>query len=335
MKKTTIGIIIICVVVIIGIGIYSLTHKQPEKYSGPVEKIIVGSPLQGISSLVYLAQDNGYFKENKLDVEIIKCSSGLEAVQKLLDGEIDIALGTDFVFTSNSFDHDNLRVIGSIAKADVEEFVMRKDSGISSPENLKGKKIGIKRKSSTEYHLGSFLVFNGLTLDDIEMIDLSPAELFAALQNNEVDAIITWPPYAFNVKNQLGDNALSWSAQSGHEFYWIAITTQDKIPAKELAFEKFLTALVQSEEYVNHNNAEAKKIITKYLDTNEKYMNYHWPKHKFFVELPQTLLIKLDSQARWRIQNNLTQATEIPNYMNFLYLEALDNVKPEVVTIIR
>jgi NitT/TauT family transport system substrate-binding protein len=47
------------------------------------------------------------------------------------------------------------------------------------------------------------------------------------------------------------------------------------------------------------------------------------------------MLILLEDQARWRIEQGLTDATEVPNYLSFIYLDALEEVKPEAVTIIR
>jgi len=46
-------------------------------------------------------------------------------------------------------------------------------------------------------------------------------------------------------------------------------------------------------------------------------------------------LTLFEDQARWSIENNLTSASKIPNYLDFIYLDALEAVKPEVVTIIR
>ena len=43
----------------------------------------------------------------------------------------------------------------------------------------------------------------------------------------------------------------------------------------------------------------------------------------------------MEDEARWRIENNMTAATEIPSYLDYVYLDALEEVKPEAVTIIR
>jgi NitT/TauT family transport system substrate-binding protein len=46
-------------------------------------------------------------------------------------------------------------------------------------------------------------------------------------------------------------------------------------------------------------------------------------------------LIAFEDQARWRIDNNLTDATRVPNYLDYIYLDALEKVKPEAIGIIR
>ncbi|MEE9594876.1 MAG: hypothetical protein V3V92_05695, partial [Candidatus Hydrothermarchaeales archaeon] len=59
-----------------------------------------------------------------------------------------------------------------------------------------------------------------------------------------------------------------------------------------------------------------------------------WPKQEYAVKLPQAMLILFEDQARWRIKNNLTDKTRVPNYLDYIYLDALEEVKPGAVTII-
>ncbi len=43
----------------------------------------------------------------------------------------------------------------------------------------------------------------------------------------------------------------------------------------------------------------------------------------------------MDDEARWSIANNLTDKTVVPNYLDYIYLDGLEALKPEAVTIIR
>jgi NitT/TauT family transport system substrate-binding protein len=47
------------------------------------------------------------------------------------------------------------------------------------------------------------------------------------------------------------------------------------------------------------------------------------------------MLITMEDQARWRMGNNLTDKTEVPNYLDYIYIDALEEVKPEAIGIIR
>lgn len=60
-----------------------------------------------------------------------------------------------------------------------------------------------------------------------------------------------------------------------------------------------------------------------------------WPKFELRVTLPQALLVVLEDQARWRIENHLTETTTAPNYLHAVHLDGLETVKAGAVTIIR
>jgi len=116
-KKTLIGIIIVVIVVVIGISGYWAYQKQPRKYTGPVEKITVAAAAYLTGALVYVAEDQGFFEKNGLEVTIKDCESGKAAADALIDGEVDISTSAGFVFVSNSFYYADLRLLGSVATA--------------------------------------------------------------------------------------------------------------------------------------------------------------------------------------------------------------------------
>jgi len=331
----TIGIVI-AVIVAVGIsigGYFWLSQEKPQKYTGPVEKItLAASGDEG--ALVLIAEEQGYFTNNGLDVTIKEYEAGKLAADALLAGEADICTSADFVLTSNSFDHEDLRVFGTVSIINSNELVARKDHGIETILDLKGKRIGVTRKSVGEFFLGTFLTFNDLLLEDVELVDLKPSEIVEAISSGNIDAGLTWQPNVYNIKKRLGQIAVSWPGQSGQDFFFILISKEDWLRKHPSAAERFLRALVQAEKYVKSNDAESRRFIEDHFQYESKYIESIWPRYQFIVLLPQALLPVFEDQARWRLENNLNIAKEVPNYLDYIYLQALEEVKPEAVGII-
>ncbi|MEE9594704.1 MAG: ABC transporter substrate-binding protein, partial [Candidatus Hydrothermarchaeales archaeon] len=250
-------------------------------------------------------------------------------------GDADFATAAEFVLVSNSFNREDLKALSTIDLANAIELVARKDRGIDSPVDLKGKKIAIPQKTQAEFFLGSFLIFNGLSIThDIEVIDMKPSELVEAMSDGTVDAVMIWEPNVYEIKNRLGDKAITFPGQSGQDFFFLIIGDGKKIKDSPSVVERLLNALLKAETFVNKNPIETQNIISLRANLEKDYLKTVWQKNNFILSLPQGVIIAMEDEARWRIDNNLTDATEVPNYLDYVYLDALEEVKPEAVRII-
>lgn len=335
-RKSRAWMRIIVLIIALGLavgGYLFLGQRQPEEYTGPVERITVAAAAYLTGALVYIAEDQGFFKKNDLEVTIKDCESGKAAADALIDGEADIATSAGFVFVSNSFDHTDLRVFGTVATAQAKELIARKDKGIAAIDDLIGKKIGVTKKSGAEFLLGVFLLFNALSYEDVELVDLRPTEIVEAISNGDIDATFTWDPYLYDIKNELGDNAISWPG--GQDFYFVLLAKEDWIENNPAAAQRFVKSISEAEDYIKDNPEESRGFIEDKFNYGSDYMNYSWPKQEFAVILEQAMLITFEHQAQWRMENNLTDTTEIPNYLDYFYTDALEAVIPSKMTIIK
>ena|SRR5581483_2971289 len=154
---------------------------QPEqKYSGPVETINIAN-IGEYSIFNIIAAQKNFFTENGLNANITEYDAGPSAIQALFSGKAEVAVAADFVGVSNIFSHPNLRIISQASKHQVFFLVARLDKGIKTPSDLKGKKIGVTKKSAGEFFLDRFLIFNNLKLTDVSAIDLPPDQMINQL----------------------------------------------------------------------------------------------------------------------------------------------------------
>jgi NitT/TauT family transport system substrate-binding protein len=302
---------------------------------GAVEEITLAVYAGSDSALVYIAQEQGFFADNGVNVTFKEYESGKLAADALIAGDADISTSAEFVFVSNVLEMDDLRLLATVAQSETVELVARKDHGISTLADLQGKKIGVTRKSGAEFYLGTFLTFNGLSVDDVEVVDLSASATVEAISKGEIDAGFTWNPNVYLIKQALGDNAVSWPGQSGQPYYFVLSAKEEFLTERPVAVERFLKAVVQAEAFVNTNNEAAKEFIGQTFSYDQSYLDTIWPNHEFIVALPQAMLGVLEDQARWRIENGLTDATDVPNFLDLLYMDGLEAAKPAAVTIIR
>ena len=241
----------------------------------------------------------------------------------------------DFVISGLASERNDFKVIASIAEGENNYLIAKREVGIENISDLKGKKIGILEDSSSEYYLGRTLTYNGLNWDDVEKINIHPTKMPEALANNEIDAVVTWHPHIHFVENALKQIPHVWSMHNEQSLYWALIATNDYIEKNPKKIEKLLQALAKAEEFTKANEEEAKEIISKIIDLDIDYLDSVWSGYDYKLGLSQGMIISMEDHNRWRVENNLTTNEGTPNYLDYIYFDALEAVKVEAISIIR
>ncbi|MEV4386725.1 aliphatic sulfonate ABC transporter substrate-binding protein [Micromonospora sp. NPDC049580] len=100
-------------------------------------------------------------------------------------------------------------IIGTSAPISQGEAVLVKaDSGYRSFADLKGRTIALNKGSNVHWLLVRLLQANKMTLNDIEVTYLKPAEGRPAFDSGQVDAWVIWDPY-FALAEQPGVRVLA------------------------------------------------------------------------------------------------------------------------------
>jgi len=329
----TLIVIIIAVSLILGLFVY-LNSAKP--YDGPMESITVGySPFESVT-LFWVAENQHFFSQNGLNVTSHTYATGAGALNGVLNGEADIAVGTnEFPLTTRALNNERVRTIGSISKSEFIYLVGREDHGIKNISDLNGKTIGTTFGTIAHFYLSRFLSLNDINTQNVTLVDLkTPTEWVAAVVNGSIDAVATAQPYANSAKEGLGDNAVVWSIQSAQPLYTQAISTDEWITGHPELCSRFLKSLYEAEAFVINHPAEAKTIVKSQMNFSDTYLEAVWHQNQFSLSLDQSLILAMEGEARWLMSNNLTNATTIPNFLDYIYLDGLETVKPESVNII-
>ena len=326
---------IVLVIIILGIAGYFLRgQKEPPKYTGPVEKITIAVAADPSTALIYIATKENFFKDEGLDVELNKIGSGKVITETVVDKKADLGTAAETPVMFSIINGKKIQVIATIVTSDKETVVVaRKDRGITTVSDLVGKKIGVTPGTTSDFVINTLLVLHKISRNEVELINLAPEEMFDSLMGGKVDAISTWNPHIINSQKKLGSNGITLG--NGGIIITMNLFTRDEFIQKNPeVIKKVLRALIQAEEFAKENPSESIKIVANALNIKDELLKEFWDIYSIKVTLDQFFLLSLEDEARWAIANKLTTATSAPNYLNFIYFDALEAVKPEAVTII-
>ncbi len=332
MKIIVAGVAIIIALVLIGSGSWPFPDSS-RTYPGTPLSITIGEKPYENSGLIYIAEDQGYFGRNGINVTMRNYNSGPGAIEGLLNDEVDIGLSSEYVVVGKVFKKENISIIGNIDKYQNIYLFGRKDKGIENISDLKGKKVGITRDGIGEFYLGRFLDLQGMSIYDVTLVDMPPSQYLQAITNGNVDGLLTGI-YNDQVQERLGSNVVSWPAQSSQDSYWVMSCQGDWVVNHAEEINRLLKSLKGAEEYALTYPTEAKAIVQKRLNYTDAYIATVWPKSQFSLTLDQSLILAMEDEGRWMITNNLTVEKRIPDFRDYIYTKGLEEVKPESVNII-
>ncbi len=152
----------------------------------------MGVGVDPVFTPVFVAEVEGLFKKNGLDVEVRQFANAGEAADALLAGAVDVAGVPDYNLLSRA-PRAELASLGIFAedRGDYVKVVAADD--VSEASQMK--KIGIVPGTFSEYAAAKLLEDANVDRSTVEFVPSGPPELPALLDKGDIDGYVIWPPW--------------------------------------------------------------------------------------------------------------------------------------------
>jgi ABC-type nitrate/sulfonate/bicarbonate transport system substrate-binding protein len=317
-------------------GYFFIQSRVDRENTYPPEKITFAYVPTINAVLTGVAQQQGYYLQEGLEVRPLVHAYGKPALEDLLAGKADFATVAEMPVMMAIMKGEKISIIATIQTSTKHDVIVaRRDRGISTPGDLKGKTIASTFGTRSDFMVEAFLTAQGMAIQDVKKVDLKPGQLQEALENGQVDAVSVFQPYLIQIQKKFGERVISFHAEEIYTSIYNIAAKQEFVRNNPGKVKKLLRALVRAEEFVKQNPVEAQKIVADFSRMDIGLVGEIWPEMNFNVTLHQSLLLALEDESRWAISSGLIGRREIPNYLDFIYFEGLESVKPDAVRILR
>lgn len=232
--------------------------------------------------LAFVAKEEGYFKDEGLNVTLTQFSSAAELSSGLESGKLDVAfIGSVPTLTFQSQGHD-LTIFGGamtnghgyVIKSEFTEGKSDWDISI-----LKGRNVASVKNSVQDAELQILLKNAGIAIgegnDKVNIVYFdSQKDAYAALQNSTIDAASVYSPYASLAEGQGYKVVYRCSEEEAlqNQPCCRQVAATEALKANPASYNAFERALIKAYKFTQENEDGTIKDIKKYIDIDEAYI---------------------------------------------------------------
>ena len=225
--------------------------------------------VTGAQSGMFMAQQEGLFKKNGLDVELLHIPSSSRGIQAILAGEIAFSFMDGSNATQATLKGANIVLIAAGTNRQVFSLMAKPE--FKRIVDLRGKKIGITRIGSSTHTSALYaLTSAGLKGSDYQLLPLMEVpNIFTALAAGQIDAGVMSPPTNARAK-RAGFVELMNIAKEGPEFVSVAVgTSRAYIRANEEIVRRVVRAYAEGIQVFKSNKAASLAMIQRQLKVSD------------------------------------------------------------------
>src|SRR5690606_16176114 len=144
--------------------------------------------------------------EGKAEVRDMVVQSGAQVVTAIAGGSLDICnAGSSPIVVG--FGNGVALSMVYIEKyiTDSESLIVRKDSGITKLEDLKGRRIALPFNTSVHFSMLAALNSVGMKGTDVELVNMKADSIVAAWKRGDIDAAFIWVPVLTDLQSDNGE----------------------------------------------------------------------------------------------------------------------------------
>lgn len=288
------------------------------------EKVRVGEVTHSLFyTPLYVAINNGYFREEGIDLELQMTAGGDKTMTAILSNSIDIGLvGSETsIYVYNQGAKDPVINFAQLTQTDGTFLVSRTKTDTFHWSDLKGKTFLGQRQGGMPQMVGEFVLKNhnlnpqkDLTL--IQNIDF--ANIANAFASGTGDYVQLFEPTA-SIFEQAGKGYIvaSFGAESGNVPYTSFMTKKSYLVSHKATIEKFTKALYRGQQWVyTHTAEEITNIVqSQFSDTPKEIIIKVIQRYKDQQSFATNPLL---DETEWNnLQKIMKEAGQLPNKVDY------------------
>lgn len=301
-------------------------------WTAPLVLALSTSPL---SLPVYVAQSQGYFEAEGVQLKVVDVIGGVRTLQQLRSGEADLATSSESVVMFNSFGARDFSLLASfVTSAEDVRLIVGPGLDPAQPRRLEGKRIGTIVASASHYYLDTWLLVHGIDPKKITVVSLAPEAMEAALASGAVDAVSVWEPFGFKILGAV-PGAKALPNPGAYTLSFNLLVNSRQLGQRDEELTRILKAVDRAERFIKERPVEAQTILRDRLHIDQAFVDWIWPRYRFQLSLNQSLLSTLESEARWARSEGHIKADRIPNFLALFHTGPLRAARADAVGIVK
>jgi NitT/TauT family transport system substrate-binding protein len=220
---------------------------------------------------LYVAQDAGLLRKRGLDSELLLTAGGVQAVQTLVAGEVDVVIADGANFVTAGLSGGETVIFAVPTNTFATSLVVH--PSIKGPDDLRGRRIGTGRVGASTDIAGRYLLrLWGLTPGtDVTLVQTgSQQELLLALMTDVVDGGVTSDPALWQAIKE-GFVQMADLGKLGAQYAtWSVGAMKSTMRERPEVLRAFTLAYIDSIAWTNHHRAESLDILAKYTGASDR-----------------------------------------------------------------
>jgi ABC-type nitrate/sulfonate/bicarbonate transport system substrate-binding protein len=234
----------------------------------PPLKVTVGTSYPNVDVMpIYISRELGYFRDERLAVDLISLATGDKIVFALLGGSINVARYTpDWIIRAVEKGRAKLKIV--LAGSNNLVFSLITANDVKSYADLKGKRIGVSTIAAADSTLvQKMLAAHGLGKADYSLIQSgSSPERAAALRAGSLAATLLTPPVDQKVLDDGGYRRLDLSTNVVTRYAWGGeAVREDWATSNKPALLAYMRAWIKANRWLHDpaNKEHAIRILAR------------------------------------------------------------------------
>ena len=159
-----------------------------------------------ISAQQIIADKKGFFKEEGLNVTNKLVQAGGDISPLISGGTAQVSFESPYTDIAVAANGVGVKIVAPMADiGNTQCVVASKNSGIVNAKDLEGKRIGMAPGSGVLIAIRNMCKEQGVDVNKIEFVSLSPSDQLAAMEHGDIDAMACWEPWVGNAQKNGGN----------------------------------------------------------------------------------------------------------------------------------